>query len=302
MIRKVLKWLAIVLVVLLVAGAALAAATYVKSNAALRRSYAIDQPALPIPTDSASLARGRHLVEGVVGCTECHGKDLGGTLIIDARPFMRLAASNLTAGAGGVATRLDDSDWVRAIRHGVGPDGRALALMPSTSYQHLSDPDLAAVVAYLKSVPAVSRSLPTRSFGPIARIQLARGAFPLFAADRIEHASVPSVAGPPQAVTIEYGRYLAHIAGCTHCHGPGLSGGPVVEAPPGTPPASNITPSGIGRWTEADFTAALREGKGSGGRKLNEFMPYRSLRLTDDEVRALWIFVRSVPPKPFGGR
>lgn len=302
MIRKVLKLLGIVVAVLLLAGAALGMLANVKSSAALDRAYAIDQPAVPIPADSTSLARGRHLVEDVSSCTECHGDDLGGAVLIDARPFMRLSAPNLTSGDGGVAPHLRDADWVRAIRHGVGPDGRALAVMPSATYQHLSDADLGAVVAYLKSVSPVNRVVAARSFGPIARIQLARGTFPLFRADAIDHAAVRSVADPPRGVTVEYGHYLADIAGCTDCHGPGLSGGPVAGAPPDAPPASNLTPSGIGSWTEADFERALREGIGSGGRRLNPFMPYRNLHFTEHELHAVWLFVRSVQPKAFGNR
>jgi mono/diheme cytochrome c family protein len=237
-----------------------------------------------------------------MSCTGCHAEDLGGTTLIDARPFMRLAAPNLTGGEGGVAPHLDDADWVRAIRHGVGPDGRALAVMPSAAYQHLSDADLGAVIAYLERVPPVNRTGAARSFGPIARIQLAQGKFPLFRADGIDHAAVRRVSAPPPGITVEYGHYLADIAGCTDCHGPGLSGGPVAAAPPGAPPASNITPAGIGGWTEADFARALREGRGAAGRRLNELMPYRHLRLTDDELRAVWRFVRSVQPKAFGNR
>jgi mono/diheme cytochrome c family protein len=302
MMRKVLKVLAITLAVLLLVGAGVGGMTYVRSNAAIARTYAIDQPAVPIPTDAASVLRGRHLVEGVMSCAECHGEDLGGTLLMDARPFMRLAAPNLTAGSGGVAPRLRDADWVRAIRHGVGHDGRALAVMPSAAYQHLSDADLGAAIAYLKNMAPVNRSLPARAFGPIARIQLAQGKFPLFRGDDVDHAAARSVAAPPKGVTVEYGQYLANIAGCTDCHGPGLSGGPVIGGPPDAPPASNLTPSGIGRWTEADFARALREGKGGGGRQLHPLMPYRTLHLTDDELRAIWMFVRSVQPKPFRNR
>jgi mono/diheme cytochrome c family protein len=246
--------------------------------------------------------RGRHLVEGVLSCTECHGENLGGTLLIDARPFMRLSAPNLTAGKGGVAPLLGDPDWVRAIRHGVGPDGRALAVMPSAAYQHLSDADLGAVIAYLKNRTSVNHTLPSRSFGPIARIQLAQGKFPLFRADSVDHAAVRSVSAPPEGVTVKYGHYLANVAGCTDCHGRGLSGGPVIGGPPDAPPASNLTPAGIGIWTQADFARALREGKGSGGRRLHPLMPYRSLHLTDDELQAVWMFVRSVPPKTFGNQ
>jgi mono/diheme cytochrome c family protein len=302
MIRKVLKFLAIGMLVVLGIALVLGALVYVRSKAAIDRVYAVEQPALRIPADSVSRLRGRHLVEGVMSCTECHAADLGGTLLIDAAPFMRLPAPNLTRGDHGMATQLGDGDWVGAIRHGVDPDGRALAVMPSRAYEHLSDADLAAVIGYLKSLPPVSRELPARTFGPIARIMLARGKFPLFAAADIDHAAVRSVSSPVPGITVEYGRYLANIAGCTDCHGPGLSGGVVAAAPPDAPPASNITPAGIGRWTEADFARALREGIGSGGRRLNQLMPYRSLRLTDDELRAVWMFVRSVPPKRFGHR
>ena len=300
--RKALKVLAVLAVVLLLTGAVLGTATYAKSSAAIHRAYTIDQPPLPVPTDSASLTRGSHLVEGVLSCKECHGADHGGTLLIDARPFMLLPAPNLTRGTGGVAPRLREVDWVRAIRHGVGHDGRALAVMPSRAYQHLSDADLGAVIAYLQRLRPVNRALPERSFGPISRFLIANEKLPLFGADSIDHAAVRSVASPPRVVTVEYGRYLADIAGCTDCHGPGLSGGPLAAGPPDAPPASNLTPAGIGAWTELEFRRALREGEGSGGRQLNELMPWRSLRLTDEELRALWLFVCSVPPKPFGNR
>ena len=300
--KKLLTWLAAGLGGLLLIMLLLAAAVYVRSNAVIRRPFAVVQPPLAIPTDSASLARGRHLVTGVSGCIECHGENLGGTLMIDAPPFMRLAAPNLTGGAGGAATRLADADWARAIRHGVGADGRALAVMPSSAYQYLSDADLGAVIAYVKSVPPVDHTLPPRSFGPIARAQLAQGKFPLFRVNDVDHGAAQSVSAPPAVITVDYGRYLARIAGCTDCHGPGLSGGPVAAAPPHAPPAANITPSGIGSWTDTDFARALREGKGTGGRQLDQFMPYGYFAFTDDELQALWLFVRSVPPRPFGSR
>jgi mono/diheme cytochrome c family protein len=300
MIRKVLKALAIGATVLLLAGAAFGAVTFVKSNAAIHRVITVDPPAVPTLSDSAALARGRHLAAGVMLCTGCHAEDLGGSLMIDARPFMRLAAPNLTRGDHGLAPRLSDADWARAIRHGVGHDGRALAVMPSSAYQHASDADVAAVIAYVKSVSPVNRKLPERAFGPVARFQLAQGKFLLFGADEINHPAVRSVGSPPPGVTLEYGEYLANVSGCTHCHGPGLSGGPVAGAPPGTPPAANITPAAIGRWTEEDFFRAVREGRGNGGRPLDPFMPWRSLRLTDDELRAVWLFVQAAQPKPFG--
>jgi cytochrome c553 len=105
------------------------------------------------------------------------------------------------------------------------------------------------------------------------------------------------------AVDSAYGRYLADVGGCTGCHGPGLSGGRVAGTPPDFPPASNLTPTGIGHYTEADFFRALREGKRPSGTPIDSFMPWRYTRLmTDEDVRAVYTFLKSVPPREFGGR
>jgi mono/diheme cytochrome c family protein len=94
--------------------------------------------------------------------------------------------------------------------------------------------------------------------------------------------------------------YLANIGGCRGCHGLNLSGGS-VHGPPGTPPASNLTPAGIGSWMEADFVHTLRTGKRPNRKELHTSMPWRQTSLmTDDELHAIWLYVRSVPPRPFG--
>jgi hypothetical protein len=76
-----------------------------------------------------------------------------------------------------------------------------------------------------------------------------------------------------------------------------------VAGPPKAPPASNLTPEGIGDWTEVHFARAVREGKDKDGGTLDELMPYATFKgMSDDEVHALWLYVRSVPPKPFGNK
>jgi len=98
------------------------------------------------------------------------------------------------------------------------------------------------------------------------------------------------------------GRYLADIAGCHGCHGTGLSGGPVA-GPPGLPPASNLTTAGIGDWTEADFVRAMRNGRRPDGSSLDPFMPWEVFgKMTDDELHALWLYLRSVPARAFGNK
>ena len=101
------------------------AAVYVLSSLAIRKTYRFPDSAVRAATDSASLAWGRHLVEAVAKCQECHEGDLGGKMMIDDAAFARLATANLTAGRGGIAG-YTDADFERAIRHGVGRDDRPL--------------------------------------------------------------------------------------------------------------------------------------------------------------------------------
>ena len=76
-----------------------------------------------------------------------------------------------------------------------------------------------------------------------------------------------------------------------------------MAGPPDLPLASNLTPAGLGAWTEADFVRALREGRRPDGSAINEFMPWRGYgAMTDSELRALWLYLRSVPPRATGTR
>jgi mono/diheme cytochrome c family protein len=91
--------------------------------------------------------------------------------------------------------------------------------------------------------------------------------------------------------------------GCTGCHGPGLSGGKVPGTPPGFKPAGNITPRGIGSWSESQFIHALRTGERPNGSKIDEFMPIKATRMmTDVELQAIYRYLRTVPPREAGTR
>jgi len=206
----------------------------------------------------------------------------------------KLIASNLTRGRGGVLGNYTDPQLEAAIRHGVGPDGRGLLFMPSQEFQYLSDEDVAAIIAYVRSVPPVDRQLGGSSVGPIGRVLLLTGAMPLLPAELIDHDAARRPV-PPAAPTREYGEYQARVGGCFGCHGPALGGS--AEGHGGPPPA-NLTPGGgLGAWTEADFFTAMRTGKRPDGTAIDPAMPWRAVgRLTDDELRALWLYLRSVPP------
>ncbi len=270
------------------------AIVYAVTEQRLNRRYNVEPAAVAVRSDPQTVARGRHIAL-TRGCTDCHGDNLGGKTFIDAAPMARLFASNLTAGQGGVGRAYRDADWVRAIRHGVGPGGRPLLFMPSHEFNTLSDDDAGALVAYLKSLPAVDHALPGNSVGPVGRVLYLAGQFPLVPAELIEHDRRPRTA-PPVGPTAAYGAYLA--VGCTGCHGTGFTGGK-IPGPPGIPEASNLTrhETGLARWTERDFIRALREGRRPDGTKIDEFMPWRTTaRMTDDEIRALWAYLRTVPP------
>lgn len=276
----------------LVALVLLAAATlWLLSNRALARRYDVTAETISVPGDSAALERGRHLASAIGKCVDCHGENLGGT-VMDMGPFGSFSPPNLTAGRGGNPARTD-ADWVRAIRHGVGDGGRPLVFMPSLAFHPMNEADLAALIAYLKSVPPVDTMLPPTRLGPIARLVLALTPEKLLAAAAIDHAA-PFPAAVPPGPTAAYGAYLADIGGCTYCHGTNLKGG-IHEGPPEVPPSADLTPAGkLGSWSEEDFRKALREGLRPDGSVIDPFMPWRLTRLmTDEEIGAVWAYTRT---------
>ena len=260
---------------------ALCVISYVRQQ----RTYTLVIPRLAIPSDSATVERGRHLVTAVGFCTDCHATDLGGKVLVDRLLTGRLAAANLTSGTGGLGANYTDEDLVRAIRHGVGRNGKSLIFMPAEAFQHMSDADLAAMIAYLHTLPPVSRTLPRPRIGPLFRVFHILG-FPLLPAERVDHHATAAPLAP--SVSIAYGAYLANVAACSGCHGPQLAG----DGGPGP----NITRGAIGAWTEADFRRALREGRRPDGSVLRAPMPWPNFsHMTADETAALWLYERSVP-------
>jgi mono/diheme cytochrome c family protein len=295
---KLLRRVFAVIAVLLGVVALLLVGIYIGSNRRLHRHYLIKPAPLAISSSASNIALGKHLVE-THGCLECHGPDLAGKAVIDNPAMGLLYAPNITRGSGTVTASYQDADWVRSIRHGLNPQGRPLVLMPSTEFFELTDEDLAAIVAYVKSAPPVER--PTRSLrvGPVARALILAGKFPI-AAEIINHTAVHPVSITP-SVSADYGRYLA--VGCTGCHNPSYSGGKIDVGPPDWPPAANLTPTGrLAKWSEADFVATLRTGKRPDGSILNPIMPRTFALMNDTELKALYAFLTTLPPKATGQR
>jgi mono/diheme cytochrome c family protein len=288
-----------ILVAIVVIIAAAAGALYYLSDRELRRTYAVPSDTVPVPGDPASILRGAHLFKTTT-CSLCHAEDGGGSIYADLGLVGLIAGPNLTRGRGGVGDARTDQDFVRAIRYGVRPDGTSLIVMPSEVFTHLTDADLGSVIAYIRQLPPVDRELPATRFGPMGRVLLATGRMNILVAPKTKHE--PNAPAPSGDAAIAIGRYLADISGCHGCHGYGLSGGRVA-GPADLPPASNLTPAGLSTWTAADFIRVMREGRRPDGSAINEFMPWRAFAaMTDTELHALWMYLRSVPPKPFGNK
>jgi len=295
--RKVLKWVGVILGGLVILLVVFVGVLYGITASRLNKVYRIQPAAVTIPTDAVSLERGRHLAEAVTGCQGCHGDNLAGKIFIDDPQIGRVYATNLTAGKGSAGETYTDADWVRALRHGVGPDGKLLLIMPSDNYNVLSDEDLGAVIAYVKSLQPVNNVTPAPRLTFFARLLFALGAFGKMPAEEIDHAAVRRPA-PPVGITVDYGRYLATAAGCQDCHGRTYGGG---RAGPGAPLSPNITPGGhVKEWTEADFITALRTGVTPENEKLDpKDMPWPEYaRMADAELKAMWLYLRFVPAVP----
>jgi cytochrome c553 len=244
----------------------------------LQRSYAPTVATVAVPDDESAIARGGHLARSVTVCTACHGDDLAGTVMADAPGMFRLVAPNLTAG--GVGAELQTEDFVRAIRHGVARSGRGLLVMHSDAFHNLAEADLAALIAFVRSLPPVENRLETTTVRPLGRVLFALGMFdsenaPILPAETIDHDASFEQA-PPEGPTSEYGAYLASITLCYLCHGQDFRGAPPFDegAPAGRLVRTGMTPS---------------------GRQIDpHHMPWDDFNgLTDVETAALWSWLRA---------
>lgn len=269
-------------------------------NASMDHVYDIPVPSLSRSSDPAALARGKHLAESVGACAtaDCHGTDLGGGKTLDMGPLGTLAGPNLS---NGLLTAYSDGELARLIQYGVKRDGRSVRLMPVQDFNWLPQADLVALISYLRGIPAVDRENGKIEVKPLAKILDRRNEIIFDVARRTSAAKLDSAPAP--SPTAEYGRFLARL--CMGCHGEGLGGGRIPGAPPSLPIPSNITPheTGLAGWTYEDFLTLLNTGRRKNGLALNPFMPYEAWAKFDDvEKKALWAYLQTVPPRPFGQR
>jgi mono/diheme cytochrome c family protein len=283
------------LALLVLLGAVASAVMVSLGERKLARTVDIRVVPVPFAKDAASLKLGKYLYESR-GCGECHGPDGHGLAFIDEPGGMYVKAPNITAGPGGVVHGYTEGDWVRAIRHGVNPQGHALLAMPSEDYNRLNDNDFAALVAYARSLPPVAGDAAVFRLPLLVRALYGAGLVK-DAAEKIDHRMPPS-AVVPVAATVEHGTYVANM--CVGCHGPAFKGGPIPGAPPGWPPAADLTPSpgnAMTRYDTADkFVAMMRSGKRPDGSAVSAVMPFASLRnVNETDLNAMYAYLKSLP-------
>lgn len=286
-------WVAFALV--LIAAALVFAGLQLGERRAARRIEVAVQP-VPIPTDAVALERGRYLFTSR-GCAECHGANGAGRAFADdPKAGVKIAGANITrGGAGSVTTAYQPVDWVRAIRHGLNPEGRPLKVMPSEDYNRFTDADVGAVIAYVLSLPPAAGGPAVVQLPLPARVMYGFGQIP-DPADRIDH-KLPPQQPVAEGVTVEHGQYVANL--CLGCHGAKLEGGRIPGAPPDWPAAARLAP-GQGsvmatEYADAEvFLKMLKSGQDPDGRRL-AVMPFDSLQhMSEVDARALHLYLRSL--------
>ena len=260
---------------------------------------------------TARLERGRYIVEGPAHCFQCHsdvawkergaqpkpGKKGGGTVFAEDG-LQWLVAPNITPDVETGAGTWTDEQFARAIREGIGHDGRRLfPMMPYMNFRQMSDEDLASVIVYVRSLDPVRNALPKTTIP-----EPVKGILPP------QQPITASVPGPDMSNPVARGQYLVTLGNCVSCHTPmkkgqfitelTFAGGMSFKGPWGEVTSPNITPdpSGISYYDEALFLQVMRTGH-VGARKLNSIMPWGYFRnMTDDDIKSIFAYLRTVPP------
>jgi len=273
-------------------------------------------PEVVASNDSSVVERGHYIVRNLAPCASCHGDPnqraanasgaevplIGGfSFVIPPGTFYtRNLTPDTATGLGGVP----DKAIARALRYGVGHDGRAL--LPFMEMQGLADDDLQAVVSYLRTLPPVRNQVPPHQFNVLGKVIKAT-----VLAKPVGPSTTP-LTRSPRGASVETGRYLVEsVALCWACHtersqmtgaltGPrfgGTTGFTEIDDPGHSWSPPNITSDPetgrLGNMTEDQFVARFRQGRVIPGSP----MPWQAFsRLNEEDLRAIYRYLKSVPP------
>jgi len=274
--------------------------------------YDAPYPDIKASNDSAMIERGRHLVLGPAHCVDCHspiknvdsvlslGQDppLSGGYTFDL-PFGKFFVRNITSDPLTGIGSMTDGEIARLLRYGVKKNGEAA--LPFMPFQNMSDEDLTAIISYLRSTKPVKNEVPAHNYNLLGRVIKAFMIKP-------EGPTEPIKSAVWRDTTADYGRHLAMVvANCNECHtkrdgigkfiGKTMAGGNAFEEPgQKTLITPNLTPhpsSPIFEWTQETFIKRFRMGRTI----KHSHMPWESFgRMTDDELKAIYNFLRSLEP------
>lgn len=290
--------------------------------AALVNFYVLHPKARAAPDFRAAaspeaIERGRYLAHHVLGCVSCHSpidEERPGDFIVEdallsGREFPvvpemlpgKLTAPNLTPDRETGVGAWTDGEIARAIREGVSRDGRPLfPMMNYGQFRHLTDEDTLAVIAYVRSVPSIRKSLPPSAID-----------FPVSMFIRLAPEPLEGPPSPWPNEPLERGRVLLKVMGCVDCHTPmergqplegmDLAGGNAFSGPFGVVYSANITShpaAGIGAYSDEDLKRVFLEGRSKAGHSL-WVMPWSAtMGLHEDDLLALIAALREVAPNP----
>jgi cytochrome c553 len=282
-VKKFLKWTGFVVAGLV--GLALLgyAWIYFASEREIGREFTpAHETSLVIPTDAAEIAEGRRIAQ-LAGCMHCHGDNLTGTVVDDIPNLLRLVAPNIST----LLPAYTDAQLAAVLREGIKPNGKSVLFMPSEMFRHLTDQDLARVIAWLRTKPAVAEGITEKTqLRVIGRFIIAKGDV------KLAGGSIPSL---PAAASIGFdandpvsrGRYLA-MNYCSECHGQRLEGFAPIAAP-----ALAVAKG----YSMEQFTRLLQEGVGVGDREFRIMTPTakaRFVQFTPDEIAAVHAFLQTL--------
>lgn len=291
------RWLRPVLIgvtTLLALAAASATTAVALGQRKMQRTVVLPPLSAPAwPAQAGDAERGRYLYASR-GCADCHGADGAGRVFVDdPSAGLRLRGPNLTRGGPAAIAGYSDTDWVRLLRHGVKPDGRAAMVMPAEDYARMTEQDLAALVAHVRSLPAAPGGAAELTLPVPMLAAYGLGAI-RDASEKIDHQAAPSQP-VPRAVSVEHGAYVAQM--CVGCHGAQLEGGPIAGGAPDWPAAARLVPGEgdvMPRYGAPEsFLAMLKTGRRPDGTPVRA-MPFEALAQLDDvDARALHLYLSS---------
>lgn len=302
-LKKILKWTGIILFIFIIGISVITAA---RQNI----KYTAPFPAIKASTDTAVIARGKHIMFDIAHCTGCHSRANADSLIALGQdvpltggvlfnlPVGKIYSKNITPDMETGIGRYSDAEIARALRYGVHPDGTVVYdFMP---FHNISDEDLTAIISYLRAQKPVRFRVPENSLNIIGNMVKAFMVKPVGPSETILKSIKPDS-------TATYGRYLVtNVADCGGCHttrnmagqyvGEPLAGGKMMEKGPGNPGLlpPNITPDSSSRifgWTQEMFINRFRQGK----LITKSPMPWNSFkRMSDMELKSIYNYLKTV--------